>query len=422
MISTGIKYIDRLTGGFKLGDNVVWQVSGGVPVEIFIKSFFSDNDSFRNNIIYVNFNYSPQTIYKRFNYLFNSFDTILVDAFTYGKGKGDQVFLDFYRSMENGDKERFVCLENPGDIKSFMTRLNEIENKNMDGAFYIFDSLTGMNELWKDETAVLDFFSFTCPKLYNLNTLAYWIYELNAHSKEFIASLTHITQIVFSLDTAHSNYFEFKIRKLEDRSSYQTSEPYLFRIIDENIQFQERKSESQIHVGAKVKELRRLKKITQSELAASMNMTPGGVSQIENDIVTPSLQTLIQLSSIFKKPMDFFISSTEEKGKKGYEIYNKPAPVVSRIANAGIYKLCDNTDTGIDPYLVILKKGKSIKGQIMLHKGKEFIHIIKGSVYISLDGDVHYLKEGDSLLIETAFIEKIDNKSANDSKFIYILL
>ena len=191
MISTGINYLDKITGGFKLGDNIVWQVSDGVPVEIFTHSFFSNTDNFNNSIIYVNFNYSPQTIYNKYDHLFKNFNTILVDAFTHGKGKSDQVFLNFYK--KNNKKNKMICVDEPGNIKSFTSILNEIENENQNGAFYIFDSLTGMNELWKDETAVLDFFSFTCPKLYDLNTLAYWVYEKNAHSKEFIASLTHIT-------------------------------------------------------------------------------------------------------------------------------------------------------------------------------------------------------------------------------------
>ncbi len=422
MISTGVKYLDKITGGFRLGDNVVWQVSGGAPVDVFIRSFFYHNENFTKNIIYVNFNYSPQTIFKRYNYLFSNFNAILVDAFTKGKGKGDQVFLDFYSGKGTDDKNRFICIEDPRDMKSFISLLNEIEEGNKDGAFYIFDSLTGMNELWRDETAVLEFFSFTCPKLYDLNTLAYWVYEMEAHSKEFIASLSHITQIVFALAHAQSNYFELRVKKLEDRTSYQGSEANYFRIIEDNIQFQESKNDIQVHIGSRVKELRKHKKITQSELAQALGMTPGAISQIENDLVSPSLTTLIQLSSIFNKSMDYFLSSSQNPDKKGYAVYNKLSQVASLNKNLDIYRLFENANLTIEAYLAVLKKGKSVQGPVILHKGREFINIVKGSMYCTIEGDVHYLKEGDTLVIETSFIEKIYNKGAHDCRFYYFLL
>ncbi len=48
MISTGITYLDKITGGLKLGDNVVWQISDGIPVDNFIKSFFKRKNSFKS--------------------------------------------------------------------------------------------------------------------------------------------------------------------------------------------------------------------------------------------------------------------------------------------------------------------------------------------------------------------------------------
>ena len=60
MISTGITYLDKITGGLKLGDNVVWQISDGIPVDNFINSFFKKKNNFNQNVIYINFNFSPK--------------------------------------------------------------------------------------------------------------------------------------------------------------------------------------------------------------------------------------------------------------------------------------------------------------------------------------------------------------------------
>jgi transcriptional regulator with XRE-family HTH domain len=419
MIKTGIGYLDKITGGYLLGDNIVWQVSDGVPVDIFINSFFKNVSEFNENVVFVNFNYSPQTIYKKYRPIFEGYNTILVDAFTNGKGNSDSVFLDFYKEEKTGGES--YCIENPKNINEFKKLLNEIENRYKDGSFYIFDSLTGMNELWKDETSVLDFFSFTCPKLYDLNTLAYWVYEKDAHSKEFIASLSHITQVVFSLSKAHSNYFELCIRKLEGRSSYQMNEPFYFRIMDEDIEFQERR-DVLIKIGERVKELRKEKHLTQAELASSLHMTSGAVSQIENDLISPSLHTLVQMSEIFEKPIDYFIrTGAEDEANRGFEVIKNPMKVSSPARNAGIFRVLETEGDGLKIYSVEIVSGKNINGPLFFHKGDEIIYVARGSLYITIDGDVHYLKYGDALHIKRSFIEKMQNRGSSDCTLIYIL-
>ncbi|MCP4132815.1 MAG: helix-turn-helix domain-containing protein [bacterium] len=422
MISTGTKQLDDLTGGLKLGDNVVWQVANGVPVEYFTRSFFRENKDFRDKVIFISFNYSPHTIFKRYDYIFPGENIILIDAFTHGKGNSDPVFLDFYHE-DHTNPENFICVDNPKDTSSFIKILNEVENKNQDGSFYIFDSLTGMNELWKDEAAVLDFFAFTCPKLYNLNTLAYWVFEKDAHSKEFIAGITHITQIVFSLRATNSDYFELKIKKLEDRPSFHEIGPNYFKIINQSIQFQDKRFEDIFKIGEKVKEQRKIMKITQAELASSLGMTPGAISQIENGITAPSLHTLVQLSSIFNKPIEHFIGTeSSQKAHSNYTVSKQGLQITSSHRNLTISRLLEDENSSVKPYSIVIKGGKTIEGPILLHKGNEFITVVQGSLSISIDNEIIFLEKGDSILIKSSFIDNWENRVDTDTEFIYLQL
>ena len=70
MISTGMEYLDRLTGGLKPGDNVVWEAADGVPVENFIREFFDSAPDFSETVIYINFNFFPK-VAARFLYSFS---------------------------------------------------------------------------------------------------------------------------------------------------------------------------------------------------------------------------------------------------------------------------------------------------------------------------------------------------------------
>jgi hypothetical protein len=142
MISTGIKYLDKLTSGLRLGDNVVWQISNGVPIEYFTRDVLNTENSYTSNIVYINFNYSPHTVCKRFDEIFRRETITMIDAFTHGKGNSDQVFLDFYDTQNEYDTSSIVCVENPKDMSSFIKVMNLIEQQNTSGSFYIFDSLT----------------------------------------------------------------------------------------------------------------------------------------------------------------------------------------------------------------------------------------------------------------------------------------
>ncbi len=423
MISTGISHLDKLTGGLKLGDNVVFKIESGVPIEYFIKSYFNSSHEFNKSVIYINFNYSPHTIYKRFHEIFTRANVTLIDAFTHGKGNSDPVFLDFYYQKNQEDIREVICIENPRDISSFLEKMNQIQEVHREGSFYIFDSLTGMNELWKDEQAVLDLFAFTCPKLYDLNTIAYWVYEKNAHTKKFIAGITHITQIVFSLLNTDEDYYDLKVLKLEDRPDTSVAGAHSFKIVNRSIEFQEQRELMPFHIGTRVKELRKSQHITQSDLARQLGMTPGAISQIENDITSPSLHTLVQLSRIFNRPVEHFISeNTLDEPRRGFTIFNRNEEQGEENQDLLMRDLTRDSVPGIQVYHITLKKNNSIERPLFLHKGREFFTVIDGTISVTIHDEDHFLSSGDSIYLETAFIEKWLNPSSEDCHIMYLLL
>jgi transcriptional regulator with XRE-family HTH domain len=398
MISTGIAYLDSLTGGLHTGDNVVWQVADGVSIDGFIRAFFANND-FSRPIIYINANYSPQTITKRYSFLFER-SAILIDAFTNGKGNGDPVFLDFY-SGHDIDPDRHICLRDPRDISSFIGVLNGVERQCGNGAFYIFDSLTGLHELWKSEGDVIDFFAFKCPKLYDMNTLAYWVYERDAHSREFIASITHITQVIFSISAWRGDYFNLSVMKLENRPWHHGAESHRFRVVDREVSFEAMGIDELARVGEKVKQLRKEQQITQAELAQALGMTAGAVSQIENNVISPSLQTLVQMASFFKKPVGYFIDAhDDDAGQRGYVLSRGSARLPRAQGAARLDELMLQRRDRIAAHRIILPPNTIFPGPLLLHRGAEFIVVTSGSACACIGNEEITLNRGDSLMLK----------------------
>lgn len=75
-------------------------------------------------------------------------------------------------------------------------------------------------------------------------------------------------------------------------------------------------------IGSKLKELRVLKGLTQEELADRAELSKGFISQLERDLTSPSIATLIDILQCLGTTIgDFFTETPDEQivfGKQDY--------------------------------------------------------------------------------------------------------
>ena len=223
-----------MVGGVVPGDNVIWEADSGAPVGRFMSSFIAACEDEGAPVIYVSFNRSPLTITKDYANLVSAGCFTVVDCFSSGKGNGDEMFLDFYRTAEQDVHPRAIHVESPADQGKLQDELSRISSDRGASARYVFDSLTGMLDLWGDEDIVLRFFGHLCPRLYDLNTIAYWLLETEAHSQSFLAKIRHITQVVIDLAVS-GGVRTVTVRKAVNRRSMGFGVPQRFEIVDDGI-------------------------------------------------------------------------------------------------------------------------------------------------------------------------------------------
>ncbi|MBN1845779.1 MAG: sigma 54-interacting transcriptional regulator [Sedimentisphaerales bacterium] len=233
-LTTGIPEVDRLIGGVIPGDNLVWEVDSGAPVDKFISSFLSACHDQGVPVVYVSFNRSPQTITNTYLPLMSAEQLKLIDCFSSGKGNGDEVFLDFFHSGDTALPCQAVHVVNPADPHELQKALTDIGVEEGSNARYVFDSLTGMFDLWGDEEVVLRFFGYICPRLYDLSTIAYWLLEKEAHSERFLAKLRHITQVVTEIAVSQG-IRTLILKKAADRRCMDIGVPQWFRVVDDRL-------------------------------------------------------------------------------------------------------------------------------------------------------------------------------------------
>jgi transcriptional regulator with XRE-family HTH domain len=412
-ISSGVAGLDTLIDGYSIGDNVVWEAEAGTTYSAFIRSFISRSFNDNQKVIYVNFNRSPQTVLNDFGTLLSAEHFTLIDCFTSGKGKNDNTFLKFYEKPD----PRVVRIEEPRDIDRFTATLNAIEDKLPPGARYVFDSLTGMQDLWGDENNTHRFFTYMCPRLFDLGTVAYWILEKEAHSPRFKANLRHITQVVFDLSKRKNSLF-LKALKLEGRQDREGFKSHQFDVRGDTVTIASLKKEPASDIGVKLKEERIRIGMSQKELADKVGLTPSFLSQLENSQTSPSLSTYLQLCRALGVNPGQFLEFNGKPSAAAWllrrkTIFSRP-PVREDVAS--IYEVF--SEGKHSARLVVLPQGAAMNRHFFYHKDEEMIYILRGELSVTINGTEERVRTGDMIQVQESFPSRWKNEGGDDAELL----
>jgi len=413
-INSGIADLDNLIDSLYVGDNVVWEVEAGTAPEIFILNFLRQSLSEGHHVIYVSFNQSPHTILQKIGETGPEGTFALLDCFTSGKGKNDRAFTKFY---ENNRDSRVIRVEDPRNIEQFTTLLASLEDGSESGGRYVIDSLTGMQDLWGDENRTYKFFTYICPLLYDLGTVAYWVLEKDAHSQKFKANLRHITQVVLELYKRKEKLW-IKALKLEGRPNRAAFKPHAYEINEDAIVITSVKKEALPDVGKRVRELRMRAGMNQKELAERVGLTPSFISQLENNQIAPSLNSFIQICDALG------VSLSDTLGKKPEEahwlirkekIFSSPS---SRENGMQEFRVVQNGN--MSGSLLILEPYAQVKGMVIQSDGEKLLYVLKGDVSVMIDGKGETLRSGDSLFLKREIPSVLKNEGGDSAEILFI--
>lgn len=417
-ISSGIRSLDSLIDSLYIGDNVVWEVDAGTSYDVFVQNFIRQSFDDSQKVIYVSLNKSPQSILNETRDFLCPEHFILIDCFTSGKGKNDNTFLRFY---ENPTNINVVRIKNPKNIEEFTQTFNSLEDSLPTGVRYVIESLTGMQDLWGDENDTYRFFTYMCPRLYDLGTVAYWILEKEAHSQKFKANLRHITQVVFDLYKRRDKLY-IKALKLDGRQDREAFKPHLYEIDGKNVTVTFPKRESSTDIGNKIKEIRTRLGISQKELADKVDLTPSFISQLENNQISPSLSSFLQIAEALGiSPTDLL---QKEKKRDGVDwLFKKDHTLQSLLKKEDGYSLFDIVSNDkTSAYLTVINAGAELDSHFLNSKKNELIHVLKGTVSVKIENSEKMLSPGDSIYLKHSLPSVWKNASDEETELLVICI
>lgn len=412
-INSGIADLDNLIDALYVGDNVVWEVEAGTSPEIFMLNFIRQSLSEDHHVIYVSFNQSPHTILRKIGDTGQKGKFVLLDCFTSGKGKNDRAFARFY---ENSCDARVIRVEDPGNVEQFTALLASLEDSTPSGGRYVFESLTGMQDLWGDENRTYKFFTHMCPLLYDLGTVAYWILEKDAHSQKFKANLRHITQVVLELFKRKDKLW-IKALKLEGRPNREAFKPHMYEINNnETVVITPVKKEAPLDIGKRIKELRVRTGMSQKELADKVGLTPSFISQLENNQIAPSLNSFIQICDA----LGVSLSDTLEKKAEDAQWIIRKDRILSHPSyqDAGMKAFSIVQNGSMAASLIVIEPYGQVKGQVISPGGQKLLYVLRGDVSIIIDGRGGILRSGDSIFLKKEVCSLMKNEGGDNAEIL----
>jgi transcriptional regulator with XRE-family HTH domain len=288
----------------------------------------------------------------------------------------------------------------------------------------VFESVTGMQEVWGGEEHLLNFYSHSCPRLYELNTIAYWIMERRAHSPRLRAHISQVAQVVISLEIKRGTT-SLTVIKAEKRDLENLHKPHNYWVKDLTITFDEEKRTARgVDLGLRLKELRAKRGLSQTELAKLVGVTPSTISQVESNLIYPSLPALLKMAEVLAIDVSSFFQETSEvkkrlvfPGAEAVEVRFSELPEGS--VTAKLLTPVD-FDPKAEPYLIEIPPNKSVSSHFFIHKGEEIGYLLSGKLNVKLEKAAYTLRSGDVIYLTSEMPTEWKNPGPSAAKLLWI--
>lgn len=176
------------------------------------------------------------------------------------------------------------------------------------------------------------------------------------------------------------------------------------------------KREECMQLGGKIRDLRQQYNLTQEELADRCELTKGYISQLENDLTSPSIATLVDiLNALGTTLADFFRDDADEKVVFSQEEY------IEKRSDGMVWNwVIPNAQKNMmEPVLVELEAEASTQVDFP-HDGEEFGYVLEGRIAIVCGKKTHVAKKGESFYFTANREHRIFNKGKGRARFLWI--
>ena len=174
-----------------------------------------------------------------------------------------------------------------------------------------------------------------------------------------------------------------------------------------------------IDIGDKIKRLRLKLGLTQEELAARTELSKGFISQLERNLTSPSISTLMDILEALGTDIASFFAND---GVNEKVIFSPDDMFENADEELGV-NICwlvpNAQKNALEPILVTLSEnGSSVPDDP--HDGEEFGYVLSGNIVLVIGNRELKLKKGDSVCFKPLETHYIKNPAKREARVIWV--
>jgi transcriptional regulator with XRE-family HTH domain len=170
-------------------------------------------------------------------------------------------------------------------------------------------------------------------------------------------------------------------------------------------------------IGERLSMMRQAKGLTQEELASRADLTKGFISQVERNLTSLSVESLLAiLDALDEKPSAFFDETFVEKivfkVKDRVELEKENVASFEILVPAAQNRL-------MDPAFVAMNPGEMMEEEAP-HEGEEFGFVLSGGIELSLGGVTYRLGKGECFYFRASKRHRIANRRKTKAMVLWV--
>lgn len=165
-----------------------------------------------------------------------------------------------------------------------------------------------------------------------------------------------------------------------------------------------------IDIGKKMRGIRKSKDMSIAELAEKTGLSSGIISQIERNMVAPSIVTFWKISQALEVSIGHFFEEDEDEASITPVIKKHERRRITTSNSNALYELLSHDlNRKIEFLYITLKPGDVSSEGLVIHEGEECGLVIKGQLLVRTEEGDYILNEGDSIYYESTIPHRYIN-------------
>ncbi len=162
-----------------------------------------------------------------------------------------------------------------------------------------------------------------------------------------------------------------------------------------------------IDIGQQIRDLRRVRGLTQSELAEKSGLATNTLSLIERGQSSPTVSTLQKIATALETDINNLFSPMSVRPGVCYlKTYQRR---ISQVAQGQLANLASGFPDPIFSPMWFTMEAGARSGTAVTHPGQEFVYCLEGQLLYVVETRAYLLEPGDSLLIDAMLPHRWQN-------------